>query len=128
MQVLIKRLWETNLSVCGEMYVDGLWQCYSLEPARIDPVNFGHPCIEAGTYKVILTESPHLGYVCPEVLDVPERTAIRWHIANRPIDVLGCVGVGQSHAIDWVGHSKAAFEALMLKLKGHDITAIYTDP
>lgn len=124
----IKRQWETSRSVCGQMFVDGNWECFALEPARTTPVHPGHPCIPAGTYKVILTHSPHLGYVTPEVLNVPSRTAIRIHKGNKPEDVLGCTAVGQTHTPDWVGVSGVAFEVLMQKLQGQDITAVYTDP
>lgn len=129
MKVEIRRLWETSRSVCGEMWIDGQFECFTLEPARLTPVHEGHPCIAAGTFRVILTKSPHLGYVCPEVLNVPGRTAIRWHIANKPEDVLGCVGVGEKHSTDWVANSKFAFEKLMTLLRtAVEITAVYTDP
>jgi|SRR5579864_696856 len=129
-KVEIKRLWETSNSVCGEMWIDDEFQCYTLEPARRNPVNVGHPCIPAGTYKVVLTMSPHLKYVTPELLNVPGRTDIRWHIANYPKDVLGCVAVGQTHSTDFVGKSVNAFHDMMAKLNlpGHVITAVYTDP
>jgi Family of unknown function (DUF5675) len=127
--VIIGRIkaWETLRSVSGVMLLDDVFQCYTLEPARINPVIPGHPCIVAGTFKVILTPSPHLGYVTPEVLDVPGRTAIPWHIANRPEDLEGCVGVGESHSTDWVGNSKVAFKFLMDKLSGQDIIAQYIE-
>jgi hypothetical protein len=134
MKVEIRRLWETPRSVCGEMWIvtenGAQFECYTLEPSRLTPVHEGHPCIAAGTFKVILTKSPHLGYVCPEVLEVPGRTAIRWHIANKPEDVLGCVGVGEKHSADWVANSKFAFEKLMtiLKTANDGITAVYLDP
>lgn len=133
MIVEIKRRWETAKSVISEVWVGGELECYGLEPARVNPVHPGHPCIPAGSYEVILTPSPHLGYVTPEVLDVPGRTAIRWHIGNSPKDVIGCVAVGQGHNTDWVSQSEKAFESLMVTLKsaadqGDKITAIYTDP
>ena len=136
MKVEIRRRWETPRSVCGEMWIfaNNIWQfeCFTLEPARLTPVHEGHPCIPAGTYKVILTHSPHLGYVTPEVLDVPGRTAIRWHVANKPEDVLGCVGVGDKRALDWVSNSAIAFTKLMTRLQaakdGDGITAVYLDP
>ena len=72
--------------------------------------------------------SPHLGYVCPEVLNVPGRIAIRWHIGNFPKDVLGCCVVGTVVHENSVDHSKTAFDALMAKLQGQDISAEYHDP
>jgi hypothetical protein len=129
MKVEIKRQWETSQSVISELWVDGQFECYGLEPSRLTPVYPGHPCIPAGTYKVVLTPSPHLGYITPEVLDVPGRTAIRWHIGNYPKDVLGCVAVGEMKAQDRVIESQKAFVSLMTLLKTADeITAVYTDP
>jgi hypothetical protein len=71
--------------------------------------------------------SPHLGYLCPEVLDVPGRTAIRWHVGNFPRDVLGCCVVGTAAGQNSVTHSKIAFAALMKKLQGNEIIAEYHD-
>lgn len=130
MNIEIRRLWETSRSVCGEMWIDGQFECYTLEPARLTPVHAGHPCIPAGTYRVVLTFSPHMGYITPEVLNVPGRSAIRWHIANRPEEVLGCVAVGEGHSADFVSLSAKAFAKLMtlLKTSADGITAEYLDP
>ena len=128
MKVDIYRKVETGESITGEFWLDGVKQCYYLEPSRLSPYYPGHPCIDAGTYKVVLTMSPHLGYICPEVLDVPGRTAIRWHIGNFPRDVLGCCVVGTDVAVDQVENSRFAFAALMAKLQGQVITAEYHDP
>jgi len=128
MKVDVYRKVETSESITGEFWIDGIRQCYYLEPSRLTPFYPGHPCIEAGTYRVVLTLSPHLGYLCPEVLEVPGRTAIRWHIGNFPKDVLGCCVVGTELGRNFVGNSKAAFDALMAKLAGQEIVAEYHDP
>lgn len=130
MQVEIRRKWETSRSVTGEMWIDGAFFCYTLEPARTTPVHPGHPCIPAGTYKVIFTVSPHLGYLTPELVNVPGRSDIRWHIGNKPEDVLGCVVVGNAHQTDWVSNSGETFHKLMATLKQdeNNVTAVYTDP
>jgi Family of unknown function (DUF5675) len=133
MIVEIKRGPDDPHSVPSQVFVNGAFQCYGLEPARTNPVHEGHPCISAGTFKVVATKSPHLHYTTPEVLDVPGRTAIRWHIANFPRDVLGCLGVGNTRNVDFVGQSANAFQELMKVLgvawdAGEEVTAIYTDP
>lgn len=130
MIIEVRRKWETGKSVCGEMYIDNQFECYTLEPARTTPVHLGHPCIPAGEYKVILSLSPHLKYVTPELLDVPGRSAIRIHIGNYPKDVLGCTAVGEGHETDAVTNSHAAFDSLMtlLRTANGDLTARYTDP
>lgn len=128
MKVDIYRKVETSASITGEFWIDGVRNCFCLEPSRLTPFYPGHPCIEAGTYRVILTMSPHLGYVCPEVLNVPGRTAIRWHVGNFPKDVLGCCVVGTEVGRNFVGNSRVAFDALMAKLEGQNIVAEYHDP
>ena len=129
MKVDIYRKVETSKSITGEFWLDGVMECYYLEPSRLTPYYPGHPCIPAGVYPVVvLSMSPHLGYVCPEVLNVPGRTAIRWHIGNFPKNVLGCCVVGTVLGVDSVVNSKIAFEALMAKLQGQDISAEYHDP
>lgn len=108
--------------------MDGKFFCYTLEPARVNPVNAGHPCVVAGTYKVKLTLSPHFHYITPEVLNVLNRTAIRWHIGNKPKDSEGCTLVGISYDTDWVSGSATAFHRLMTILTQADnITVTYTD-
>jgi hypothetical protein len=132
MNVLVQRRWETQLSVRSEVSVNGQFECFGLEPARINPVHPGHPCIPAGAYRVLLTPSPHLGYVTPELLDVPGRSDIRIHIANFPKDLLGCLGVGLTTTTDFVGESKAAFGKLMTLLRvatdaGEELSATFVD-
>ena len=128
MKVDILRKVETSESITGEFWLDGVKECYYLEPSRYTPFYSGHPCIEAGTYQVVLTMSPHLGYICPEVLNVPGRTEIRWHIGNFPKEVLGCCVVGTAVGTNQVENSRAAFDALMAKLTGQTILAEYHDP
>ena len=128
MKVDIYRKVETSEAITGEFWLDGVRECCYLEPSRHTPFYPGHPCIDAGTYRVVLTKSPHLGYICPEVLDVPGRTAIRWHIGNFPEDVLGCCVVGTAVGKNQVSNSKVAFDALMAKLTGQDTSAEYHDP
>jgi hypothetical protein len=128
MKVDIYRKVETSKAITGELWLDGRMECYCLEPARLTPYYAGHPCIQPGVYRVVLTMSPHLGYLCPEVLQVPGRTAIRWHIGNFPEDVLGCCVVGTAAGKNCVTHSRIAFDALMKKLEGNEILVEYHDP
>lgn len=120
-------------STLGELFVDNQRECFTLEPAKDKPVHEGHPCIPAGVYEVRLTLSPHMGYVTPEVLDVPGRTAIRIHKANYPEELLGCTAVGDAQREDSVLNSKVAFDRLMVLLKqaedkAEDITAEWHEP
>jgi hypothetical protein len=131
----IYRLSETDRSILGRMTVDGQQFCFTLEPSRFKPVHDGHPCIPAGAYKVQLSLSPHFGYTTPEVLEVPDRTAIRIHRGNKPEDSLGCTLVGDHFgpALDWISDSHEAFDGLMeecraAEARGEEITVEYHDP
>lgn len=130
MHIEVKRLIETDKSIIGEMFVDGQHECFTLEPARKNPVHAGHPCIPAGTYTVELTFSPKFKTVTPELVDVPGRSDVRCHWGNRPEDTLGCTIVGDGRAENWVSVSRVAFERLMtlLKTATDPITATYSDP
>jgi hypothetical protein len=135
MKIDIYRFLETDRSIIGNLFVDGKPFCVDLEPSRFTPVHAGHPCIPAGiVYKVRLTLSPHFGYVTPELVDVPGRTAIRIHKGNKPEDSLGCTLVAASHgpAPDWIGDSHDAFDKLMAMCRvaqanSEEITAEYHD-
>lgn len=116
MRIDIFRKIATPRSIIGELYVDGQFECYYLEPSET-PVHAGHPCIAAGTYAVELTFSPKFHFVTPELVDVPNRTDIRIHKGNRPEDSLGCFLVGNAYTNDWVSNSGVAFDQLMTLLK-----------
>lgn len=115
MKLDVYRFLETDLSIIGRLTVDGQQLCFDLEPSRFHPVHVGHSCIACGVYQVRLTMSPHLGYVTPELVDVPGRSAIRIHKGNKPEDSLGCTLVGTGHGPqpDWVSDSHDAFDQLM---------------
>lgn len=130
MELIVQRREESDWSVCGDLSINGDFFCFCLEPARDHPIHPGHPCIAAGgPFEVILTMSPHLGYITPEILNVPDRTDIRIHIGNRPVDSLGCTLVGSTLEADWVGNSTLTFMKLMGILKQADkIMITYVDP
>jgi Family of unknown function (DUF5675) len=135
MIIEINRTTETKFSIIGELITDG-FKCFTLEPARVNPVNAGHPCINAGVYKVIRSHSPHLKYDTPELVSVPNRSDIRIHIGNKPADTLGCILVGMladtEHLPDTIRTSTKAFDKFMLIFnravaRKEDITVIISD-
>lgn len=136
MLITVQRDIETPQSLSGYMLLDGVRECFTLEPGRTEPVHPGHPCIPAGKYLVKLTLSPHMGFITPELQNVPGRTAIRIHPANFPSELLGCTAVGTDRPsfspgpLWWVAHSRVAFDALMVKLRTvtGEIWAEYIDP
>ena len=132
MKIEVRRRTQTSRSTIGELWVDGQKECFTLEPTLTDPVNAGHPRVTAsGPFVVEFTFSPHLGYVTPELLNVPSRTDIRIHIGNKPEDTLGCVLVGESafNLSDWISNSTPAFDRLMVLLRNSSepITCTFLD-
>lgn len=98
---------------------DGQFACVTLERSA----DGEHPCIEAGIYPVVLDfhhpGDPN-GYPCPELRDIPGRSEIQIHIANRASELLGCIAPGESVSEDRqsVERSRAAFTRLMTYLDG----------
>ena len=51
-------------------------------------------CIPTGVYRCVRSMFHRGGYETFEVLDVEDRTLIKFHIANTEEDLLGCIGLG----------------------------------
>jgi hypothetical protein len=107
----------TDESTIGGLLINGDFAYNTLELPWNDGANIHEKnCILPGTYELIITHSPHLGYDTPILLNVPNRNDIRIHIANYPKDILGCIGIGLTKGEDFIGKSKAAFDDFMPKL------------
>ncbi|MGE3276711.1 MAG: DUF5675 family protein [Vicinamibacterales bacterium] len=105
----------------GALYVDDVWQCWTLEDAirerAGEPVEAwkvpGQTAIPAGRYRVLVTPSPRFKRELPILLDVPGFTGIRIHPGNTARDTDGCLLVGQVRETGGVYQSRAACEALI---------------
>jgi hypothetical protein len=99
----------------GRLSIDGVFECFTLEPRHT--TLFGKPyCIPAGIYYYRVQHSQHFNrnVICIE--NVPGFSAIEVHPGNFPRDTHGCTLVGTSNGIDFVGHSESAFDALLAKI------------
>ena len=101
----------------GSLYVDGVWQCWTLEDAIRDQKMAGETCIPAGTYRVDITPSQRFHRLLPILLDVPGFSGVRIHPGNTIADTEGCVLVGRTRSSGSVGESRLAFEPLFDRLK-----------
>lgn len=100
----------------GELLLDGVHECYTLEDV-VRPVKVaGITAIPAGTYKVIVTMSPRFGRLLPLLVDVPGFSGVRIHPGNTSADTEGCILVGDVPALDFLGRSRVAFDRLFAKL------------
>ena len=117
MQLKVLRQEFSDDSTIGQLMVDGRFECYTLED-RVRPEKiYGETAIPTGTYRVVVTFSPAFKRRLPLLVDVPGYTGVRIHAGNTKKDTLGCLLVGQSKSRDFIGASRAAFDALMPKIE-----------
>lgn len=146
MEILVKRNPSAKGATIGEMFVDGVRECYTLEdevrePHTCDGYNSClcgkcadglHPTLDAwvaswkiqnvtaiprGRYQVTITHSPHFGCDLPLLSNVPGYTAVRIHWGNKAADTDGCLLVGQTSEGNLIYKSKAAFDSLFPNIK-----------
>ena len=123
MLITIKRLYKTDTSTIGELLVDGLFECFTLEDKERQVKIKGETAIPKGTYKVIINESNRFKRQLPLLLNVPDFEGVRIHSGNSNHDTEGCILVGQSRNKNYIGQSRKAFEKLFKKMqKAKEIT------
>jgi len=125
MLITVKRLYKTENSTIGELLVDGLFECFTLEDKEREVKIKGETAIPKGTYKVIINESNRFKRELPLLLNVPNFEGVRIHSGNTNHDTEGCILVGQSRNKNYIGQSRKAFDKLFKKMKkAKDITII----
>ena len=122
MELLLRRLWLTTRSTCGQLEVESL-KLFTLEL----PVRDGKPgsAIPPGRYPIHLRASPRFMQVgmhdewvatyaplMPHIDDIPGRSLIMIHWGNYPEETEGCILVGMEHAPDGLVNSRQAFTML----------------
>lgn len=123
MKLIVERKWFTGKSTCGELFVEGIFECFTLEDVvRVVKIP-KETAIPTGTYKVIIDKSDRFKRLMPHILDVPGFTGIRIHPGNTDSETEGCLLVGRKRDFDIVTESKVAFDALFAKMqKASEIT------
>jgi hypothetical protein len=116
MQIVVNRVWYTAKSTCGNMCLDGAFECFTLEPPYDKTQTIKPRAIPAGTYPALLVMSKRFGKQVLQLQGVPGFTAVEIHMGNDAPDTDACTLVGETHSPDWVGTSDAAFVALMQKV------------
>jgi hypothetical protein len=117
MKLLLKRLHRTESSTIGELYVDGVFECYTLEDIERDVKIKSETAISKGTYKVIVTMSNRFKRLLPLLMNVPDFQGVRIHAGNTNHDTEGCILVGQTRSNDFIGKSRKAFDNLFKKMQ-----------
>lgn len=125
----LKRLHKTEKSTIGELSINGVFQCYTLEDVVRDKNNdgdladvgeekvYGKTAIPRGTYNVVITMSNRFKKELPLLQNVPGFAGIRIHSGNKAEDTEGCLLLGRAIGVDTVMQSKLAMADFMPKLR-----------
>lgn len=139
MEIVVKRLYLKENYTIGKLYVDGVYECDTLED-KVRDLNkdgdlldegetkvYGQTAIPYGRYKVTMkVQSPKYskrasylwcgGYL-PRLLDVPHFDGILIHAGNSAEDSQGCLICGENKVKGRVINSMATLKRLYPKLK-----------
>lgn len=113
MLISVVRKPSKNGATLGDLFIDGVHECYTLEDEIREEKIPGQTAIPSGKYRIALTKSPRLGKVTPELLNVPNYTGVRIHSGNRAEDTEGCILVGEDKGDAVIYRSREAFVELM---------------
>lgn len=111
---------EPSVNGCtfGVLFLEGHYAAFTLED-EIRPAGVkvpGATCIPAGSYRILLTMSPHFQALLPELIGVPQFEGIRIHAGNVIADTAGCILVGKDRNAATLLQSRVALEALLSQL------------
>lgn len=121
LQVIRKHFFDN--ATIGELHVDGVFECYTLEDkvrnlAAGELKVYGQTAIPEGSYTVALTMSNRFKRVLPLINHVPQFEGVRIHPGNTSADTEGCILVGSTMKLpNFIGNSRAAFDKLFAKLQ-----------
>ncbi len=107
----------TDKSVIGKLYLNGEFYGHTLElPWNDNQKKIS--CIPKGVYEVVkrFTDESKYKYEHLHILDVANREMILMHIGNYPKNSKGCILLGNTRALNFVGDSRKAFYRLMYDL------------
>ena len=113
----------TDLSTIGDLSINGVFECFTLEDKvrdfKADGTGkvYGKTAIPKGNYEVVLTYSNRFKQVMPLLLNVPYFEGIRIHPGNKNEDTHGCLLVGNDKSKDLISNSKVAYQKLLARIK-----------
>lgn len=117
MNLNLIRKWFTPISTIGELFVDDIYECFTLEDVCHEgPKVPKKTAIPYGRYEIIVTYSKRFEQMMPLLLDVPGFEGIRIHRGNKAEETDGCILVGKERYENFIGFSKIAYEALFEKI------------
>lgn len=116
--IRVVRKEETEKATLGEMYLDGNFLAYTLEP--VWDGNQTGSCIPPGKYIAYIRDhkqsKSRWSYNPIQLIDVFKRDYIQIHIGNYPDDTEGCILVGKGRGKNAIWRSRDAYNELMNKM------------
>lgn len=135
MKLLLKRIAKKDNYTIGNLYVDNIFFCNSLEDKdrgltsqmSLEEIKakkvYGETAIPTGTYSINMTTvspkfkdrtwaKPYKGML-PRLENVKGFEGVLIHVGNKPQETLGCVLVGENKVKGQVINSTASFNKLM---------------
>lgn len=120
MKLLLKREPHPEYTV-GKLYIDGVYECFTLEDPVRETKILGKTAIPYGTYNVIINQSVRFKRKLPLLLNVKDFVGIRIHPGNSVDDTEGCILVGTSRTKNGlVLNSVLAFKSLFAKMENSE--------
>lgn len=122
MKLELKRDTFTDKTTIGKLYVDGIEYAHTLEDRdrKLEDGGikvYGETCVPRGTYEINIDWSNKYNKFMPHILNVPQFEGIRIHPGNYAKDTEGCILVGKTRGIDFIGDSRAVFENLFEEME-----------
>ena len=114
MKLLLVRNSFTSCTTVGELFINSVPFCTTLEPALGQGKNqYGKGfCIPPGTYSIDFHYSPKFGKYMLTLCGVPGRSGILIHSGNTFKDTFGCILVGKRDGVSTLVHSRSTLDSL----------------
>jgi hypothetical protein len=145
MELTVERVVKTDLSTIGNFSVDGVFECYCLEPTdrgltsdmtlqQIQAIKIQNKtAVPIGRYAVTQYDSPKNGTIVPLLEAVPDYGYVEIHVGNFPQDTDGCLLLGTMMGQDEILNSRDAINAFYSKFfaaldAGEDVFITYQYP
>ena len=126
MMLQLRRGKDTGKATIGELYVDGVFECYTLEDTHHDVKIYGQTRIPEGSYEITLRNEGGMVKKYNDRFDnhhgmlwlrnVPNFEYVYIHVGNDADDTDGCILVGTGKAREMITGSVDAYTKLYPKV------------